>query len=90
MVVNEYGTAALCDFGLSMFFRETAPDAVAAKPPLGMLGSTVSSGFTATTRGGTVRYLAPELFDDDHLTLATDVFAFASTCGEVSQWLSTM
>jgi len=80
VVVNEHGTAALCDFGLSKLYRPAVPGEVVA----GSLPRVVASGFTATHAGGTLRYLAPELFEENSLTPASDVYAFASTCAEVS------
>lgn len=86
VVVNEYGTAALCDFGLSKLFRAAIPDPITAEPSSDMPSSTrSSSGFTTNTMGGTPRYLAPELLEAVNiLTPASDVYAFASTCSEVS------
>ena len=81
VVVNEHGTAALCDFGLSKLYRPAVPEEAVA----GSLPRVTASGFTATHAGGTLRYLAPELFEETSLTPASDVYAFASTCAEVSR-----
>ena len=36
---------------------------------------------------GTLRYMSPELFDEDTTaTLASDIWAFACVAGEVSKW----
>ena len=83
VVVNEYGTAALCDFGLSKLYRQAIPEDDVVRHT-DLLIHPAPSGFTATTAGGTPRYLAPELFEEMNLTLASDVYAFASTCAEVS------
>ena len=46
---------------------------------------TISTGFTTTSFGGTLRYLVPEQMLSDYAgpTAQTDIYAFGYTCAEV-------
>ena len=85
--MHEDTRAALCDFGLSKLHaivdHRLNPEASTRGHVLPM-----STGFTATSFGGTLRYLAPEqlLSDDVGPTVQTDVYAFGCTCAEVGSF----
>ena len=85
IVVHEDKHAALCDFGLSRLHALLDHEVLAGFSSQGPVVPQ-STGFTATSFGGTLRYLAPELLllDDVRPTLETDIYAFGCTCAEVS------
>lgn len=74
----------LCDFGLSRLHAIVENDAYNSHESL-TRNPWISTGFTATSFGGTLRYLAPEqmLSDCGGPTAETDTYAFACTCAEV-------
>ena len=80
VVVNEFGRAALCDFGLShlsgVMQDGEIDDCLPSRP--------FTTGLTSTVIGGTLRYLAPEQsITDGRPTTCSDVYAFGCTCAEV-------
>lgn len=50
---------------------------------LSSLKDSHATGFETSRRGGTLRFLAPELLDDNPTTTQSDVWAFACVCMEV-------
>jgi serine/threonine protein kinase len=46
------------------------------------------TGYTSSNFGGTSRFLAPELLDEDTRTVETDIYAYACTCIEVRSILA--
>ena len=87
MVVDEHSTTALCDLGLSKLYQIIGLEEGATGIPetSRSLGHTASSVFAATEAEGTLCYLSPKLLsEDDTVSLASDMYAFTSTCVEVS------
>lgn len=50
----------------------------------------LKTGFTSSTMGGSVRFLAPELLVSSTPTVATDIYAFGCVCVEVRVLLLTL
>ncbi|KAG8919860.1 hypothetical protein FRC02_001333, partial [Tulasnella sp. 418] len=69
ILVNEHGSASLCDFGMSKFIEDA----------LHINGYTTSG----TAGGGTPRWLCPEIVNDDPRTKMTDIWAFASAAIQI-------
>ncbi|KAG6839081.1 hypothetical protein C0991_006147, partial [Blastosporella zonata] len=73
ILVNDFGRACINDFGLS---------SVSDRDIIAMTSSSIAS------KGGTVRWQAPELFDpekdeDIHNTAASDIYAWAGVAYEI-------
>ncbi|KAG8942684.1 hypothetical protein FRC03_002934, partial [Tulasnella sp. 419] len=63
ILVNEQGSASLCDFGMSKFIDDAQ----------------YITGFTTTNAnigGGTTRFLSPELLNDEPKSIKSDMWAF--------------
>ncbi|KAJ7015836.1 kinase-like domain-containing protein, partial [Mycena alexandri] len=67
ILVTPSGRACICDFGLSSVVSEI----------------TLRLHSTTTAKGGTVRYYAPELFQENKKHFGSDVYAFACVCSEM-------
>jgi serine/threonine protein kinase len=46
------------------------------------------TGYTSSNFGGSLRFLAPELLDENTRTVQTDIYAYACTCIEVRSILA--
>lgn len=72
VLISNEGNALLCDFGLSKMISDMA---------------TMSGTPTELFGAGTIRWMAPELFSDEHgdgsKTSASDIYAFAMLIVEV-------
>jgi len=68
ILVTPSGTACIADFGLSSIAESKA------------LKSTLSS---LTSRGGSIRWQAPELFEGKQNSYLSDVYAYACVCYEI-------
>jgi len=68
ILVGSNFSARIVDFGLTSVLRN----------------SSMSISVTAPTRGGTIRWMAPELFtDDQHPSKASDIYALGMVIYEV-------
>ncbi|KAG8942685.1 hypothetical protein FRC03_002935 [Tulasnella sp. 419] len=63
MLVDAHGSVSLCDFGMAKFIDDAQH----------ITGLTTTNAYL----GGTPRFLAPELLDDEPKTTQSDVWAFA-------------
>ena len=88
MVVNEYGRAALCDFGIAHIKlaaeqEDSSSSSRNLKPSPKVPHHT---NLTDSAFNGTLRYCARELIEVDHAppTLPADIWAFACTVACVS------